>query len=48
MLFKLLKRLIAKGQTDGLVEKIEVFYAADKISKTEYNKLVKLLNKGAE
>ena len=32
MLFKVLKRLIEKGQTDGLAEKIAVFYASGKLT----------------
>ncbi len=47
MLVSILKRLIEKGQTDGLAEKIDVFYAVDKISKEEYDELTELLNKGA-
>lgn len=47
MLHKILKRLIEKGVTDGLSEKLDVFYATDKISKEEYDELTALLNKGA-
>lgn len=47
MLFKVLKRLVEKGQTEGLSEKLDIFYAADKISKEEYEELSALINKGA-
>lgn len=46
MLINVLKRLIEKGQTEGLSEKIDVFFAVGKITETEYNELVELLNKG--
>lgn len=47
MLFKVLKRLATKGATEGLAEKIDVFYAAGKLSKKEYDKLIELISKGA-
>lgn len=46
MIYKVLKRLIEKGQTEGLSEKIDVFYAAGKISKAEYKELSEQLNGG--
>lgn len=47
MLYNLLIRLIDKGQTEGLSEKIDVFFAVGRITETEYKELVELLNKGA-
>lgn len=44
MLYRTLKRMIERGQTDGLEEKIDVFYAAGKLTETEYNELIALLN----
>lgn len=44
MLYKLLKRMIEKGNTDGLSDKIDVFYAAGKLTDSQYNELVELLN----
>lgn len=44
MLYNVLKRLIEKGQTKGLATKIDVFYAASKLTKKEYEALVKMLN----
>lgn len=45
MLYRVLLRLIERGQTEGLSEKIDVFYAAGKLTEDEYNNLVELLNK---
>ena len=47
MLFKVIKRLIAKGQTEGLQQKIDIFFATEKLTESEYNKLCDLLKKGA-
>lgn len=47
MLFNVLKRLAEKGGDETLSEKIDVFYAADKITKEQYDELVAILNKGA-
>ena len=43
MLYRTLKRLIEKGQTEGLAEKIDIFFAADKLTEAEYNELAELL-----
>ncbi len=43
MLFRTLKNLIEKGRTDGLAEKIDIFYAAGKLTETEYTELVAML-----
>jgi hypothetical protein len=43
MLYRTLKRLIALGRVDGLEEKIDIFFAAGKLTESEYNDLVKLL-----
>jgi hypothetical protein len=44
MLYKLLKRMIEKGDTDGLSEKIDIFYAAGKLTDSQYSELIELLN----
>lgn len=44
MLFKVLKRMIEKGNTEGLADKIDVFYAANKLTEEEYNELIEMLN----
>ena len=43
MLFRTSKRLISLGKTDGLAEKIDVFYATGKLTETEYNELTELI-----
>lgn len=43
VLYRTLKRAIEKGQTDGMEDKLDVFYAADKITKEEYDELIALL-----
>ena len=43
MLYRTLKRMIERGNTEGMVEKLDVFYAADKLTREEYDELVALL-----
>lgn len=43
MLYRVLLRLIEKGLTDDLEDKIDVFYAAGKLTESEYNELIALL-----
>lgn len=43
MLFKTLKALIIKGRTEGLAEKIDIFFAAGKLTESEYNELTAIL-----
>lgn len=43
MLYRTLKRMIERGQTDGMREKLDVFYAADRITQAEYQELVSML-----
>lgn len=45
MLYRTLKRLIELGRTDGLEEKIDIFFAAGKITEDQYNELVESLKK---
>lgn len=45
MLYRTLKRMIERGQTDGIESKLDIFYAAGKISEAEYSELVGMLNK---
>lgn len=45
MLYRTLKRLIELGRTDGLEEKIDIFFAAGKITEDQYNELVEMLKK---
>ena len=43
MLYRTLKRLISLGKTDGLAEKIDIFFAAGKLTESEYNELTEML-----
>ena len=43
MLYRTIKRMIERGQTEGLEEKIDIFFAAGKLTETEYNDLMALL-----
>ena len=43
-LAKVLESMIKKGKTEGLEEKIDVFYAAGKLTDEEYNYLIGLLH----
>lgn len=45
MLYRTLKRMIEKKQTVGMAEKLDVFYAADKITEAEYTELTEMLVK---
>lgn len=48
MLFIVLKRLIEKGQIDGLAERIDVLYAVGKLTDAEYNTLINMLEEVVE
>lgn len=43
MIYKVIKRLIELGNTDGLAARMDVLYAAGKLSDTEYTELTSLL-----
>lgn len=43
MLYRTLKSLINKGRIEGLTEKIDIFYAAGKLTDEEYSELISLL-----
>lgn len=43
MLYRTLKRLMERGKTQGLGEKLDVFFAADKLTREEYEELTGLL-----
>ena len=43
MLYRTLVKLIEKGATVGLAEKIDVFYAAGKLTDAEYAELTTML-----
>lgn len=39
MLYRVLKRMIERNQTEGLTEKLDIFFAADKLTSPEYLEL---------
>ena len=44
MLYRTLKRMIERGNTEGIEAKIDIFFAAGKLSEAEYTELVSMLN----
>lgn len=48
VLYRTCKRMIERGSTDGLAEKIDIFYAANKLTEDEYNELTALLAEKTE
>lgn len=40
MLYRTIERLIDLGRTEGLREKIDIFYVAGRLSENEYNRLI--------
>ena len=43
MLYRTLKRMIERGNTEGIAEKLDIFFAADKLTETEYSELTAML-----
>ena len=43
MLYEVLERMIARGDTAGLQEKIDVFFAVGRLTETQYQTLCNLL-----
>lgn len=43
MLYKVLKRMIERGITENITEKLDVFYAADKLTEEEYSELIGMI-----
>lgn len=48
MLYRTLKRMIERGQTDGMEEKLDIFYAADKLTEAKYTELLAMLHPESE
>ena len=46
MLYRTLKRMIERGNTEGMEEKLDIFFAADKLTREEYTELTGLLTAG--
>ena len=47
MLFRTLKRMIEKNQTDGIADKIDIFFATGKLTESEWNTLTEMLKQEA-
>lgn len=43
MLYRILKRMIEQGNVEGMAQKLDIFFAADKITNEEYNELSELM-----
>lgn len=43
MLYRTLKRMIERGNTEGISEKLDIFFAAGKLSEAEYTELTAML-----
>lgn len=48
MLYRTLKRMIERGQTDGMSEKLDIFFAANKLTEAQYTELTGMLPETAE
>ena len=48
MLYRTLKRMIERNQTEGMQEKLDIFYAAGRITAEQYSELVGMLPKNEE
>ena len=44
MLYRTLKRMIERGDTEGMEGKLDVFYASSKITEAEYTELSAMLH----
>lgn len=43
MIYLLCKKLIQLQKTEGLIEKVDVYYLANRITREEYEELIQLL-----
>ena len=43
MLYRTLKRMIERGNVSGMEEKLDIFFAANKLTEAEYTELVAFL-----
>ena len=46
MLYRTLKRMIERGNTEGMTEKLDIFFAANKLTEAEYQELTAMLEGG--
>lgn len=42
MLYRTLKRMIERGNTEGIEKKLDIFYAANKLTEMEYTELLEM------
>ena len=43
MIYQICKKLIQMGKTEGLVDKIDVYYLAERLTKEQYEELMSML-----
>lgn len=43
MIYQVCKKLIQMGKTEGLADKIDVYYLAERLTKEQYEELMDLL-----
>ena len=48
MLYQVLARMIERGNTVGLQDKLDIFYAVGRLTENEYQELTDLLNEGSQ
>lgn len=48
MLYTILERMIARGATVGLQDKLDIFYAVGRLTETEYQTLTDQIAGGGE
>lgn len=44
MLYRTLKRMIERGNTEGIETKLDIFFAANKITAEQYQELISVLS----
>ncbi len=44
MLYQVLKRIAERGKMEGLHEKLDVFFAMNRLTQAEYDELCRMLN----
>lgn len=44
MLYRTLKRMIERGQTDGIQDKLDLFYATNKLTDAQYTELTAMVD----
>lgn len=47
MLYRTLKRMIERGQTAWMQDKLDIFFAANKLTEAEYRELTEMLTEVA-